>query len=350
MKVFYSISILILIVILFGCEYNILGTYGSSYFRILYNSNSDIFIMDSNGNHKKNLTFDMYKSDFVNNGLQDVTSDCQNILFNQSSTDTVNWENVYTTYIMDINGENKRIISDTSLVLGHPKFSPDGLYIVFAATENVVDIYIMNSDGSNIRNLTNDSDRDWFPQFTPDGSKIIYRSKKNDNMDIYSINFDGTNKTNLTNDGKLWGADYCISEDGSKIVYTSSKDGLPNIYTINIDGTNQIKITDASCNYNPVFSYDKSRIAYISCSISGYDIKIIDNNGKNERKIASTIRPRNDYWRPIALFSPDDEYIIFTSFNDGNCEIYISDIYGRNMKNLTNNPNYDDLGIVLAIK
>ena len=119
---------------------------------------------------------------------------------------------------------------------------------------------------------------------------------------------------------------------------------------MNIDGTNQIKITDSFGNENPTFSYDNSKIAYISWSLSGYDIKLINNNGNNERKIASTIRPRNDYWRPIVLFSPNDEYIIFTSFNGGNSEIYITDIYGKNMKNLTNNPNYDDFGIVLAIK
>ncbi len=352
MKVFYSISILILIVILFSCDKNknILGPYISSYFKILYNSDSDIFIMDSNGNHKKNLTFDMNKSDFVSNGLQDVTSDGQNILFNQSSTDTVNWENVYTTYIMDINGENKKIISDTSLVLGHSKFSLDGLYIASSVSINVNDIYLLNSDGSDIRNLTNDSDREWFPQFSQDGSKIIYISSKDNKCDIYSINIDGSSKTNLTHDGAVITRGYNLSYDRSKIVYVSNKDGQSNIYTMNIDGTNQIKITNSFGNANPVFSYDNSKIAYISWSISGYDIKIIDNDGKNERKIAYTIRPRNDYWRPIALFSPDDEYIIFTSFNDVNSEIYITDIYGKNMKNLTTNPNYDDLGIVLAIK
>ena len=334
-------------IILFSCEQNknILSTYISNDYKILYNSEGDIFIMDGNGRNKKNLTYNFGGSSFVSNSIGDVSSDGQKIIFNQSVTDTVNWETKYTTYIMDITGENKKSLSNTSLIQSNPKFSPDGQYIVFDAKENFYDIYIMNSDGSNVRNLTTDSYRDRYPQFSPDGLKIIYISDRN----IFSINFDGTNKTNLTNDGNLCNASFCISSDGSKIVYISCKDGQSNIYTMNIDGTNQKKITNTAGNQNPSFSYDNSKIAYISWSISGYDIKIIDIDGQNEKIIASTKRPRNDYWRPIALFSPDDENILFTSYNDGNMEIYSVDIHGKYLKNLTNSPNEDYLGIVLAI-
>jgi len=351
MKIFYLMILLFLIIILYSCEQNknSLGPSISNDFKILYNSDGDIFIMDSNGSNKKNLTFDIVGSNFLSNSIGDVSSDGQKIVFNQSVTDTVNWETKYTTYIMDITGKNKKSLSNTSLRPLHPKFSPNGLYIVFNATENVDDIYIINSDGSNARNLTNDSDRDWFPQFSPDGLKIIYRSEKDNNMDIYSINFDGTNKTNLTHDGKLWGAYFCISSDGSKVVYTSCKDGQSNIYIMNIDGTNQIKITNSVGNENPTFSYDNSKIAYISWSISGYDIKIIDIDDQNEKIIASTKRPRSDYWRPIALFSPDDENVFFTNYNGNNTEIYLVDIYSKNLKNLTNSPNEDYLGIVVVV-
>ena len=71
-------------------------------------------------------------------------------------------------------------------------------------------------------------------------------------------------------------------------------------------------------------------------------------DGKDEITVASTKRPAlNDYWRPIVLFCPDNENIIFTCHNDGNDEIYMVDINGENLKNLTNNPNGDYLGIVV---
>ena len=214
MKKFHLIIISFLSIILFSCERNknILGPYISYDFKILYNSDGNIFIMDSDGSNKKNITNDLDGSQSVS----DISSDGLNVLFSNFIPDTINWEHKNTTYIMDINGKNKKSLANTSLRPSHPKFSPDGLYIVFDVGANVDDIFIMNSDGSNTRNLTNDSGRDWFPQFSPDGFKIIYRSEKDNNMDIYSINFDGTNKTNLTHDGKLWSADYCISSDGSK--------------------------------------------------------------------------------------------------------------------------------------
>ncbi|MBC8180012.1 TolB family protein [candidate division KSB1 bacterium] len=350
MKISHLVVISILSIILFNCEEskNIIGPSDIHDIKILYNSESHIFMMDSDGSNKKNLTENLIIGEYSGVGVNDVSSDGLKILFSHHATDTIEWDTKYTTYIMDINGQNKERLNNTSLRPFHPKFSPDGLYIVFDATENVDDIYIMNSDGSNIRNLTNDSDRDWFPQFTPDGSKIIYRSEKNDNMDIYSINFDGTNKTNLTNDGKLWGAHYCISSDGSKIVYTSSKDGQSNLYLMNIDGTNQIKLTNSVGNANASFSYDNLKVVYISWAISGYDIKTIDIDGKNEKTVASTQRPaQNDYWRPNALFCPDNENIIFTCHNDDNNEIYMVDINGENLTNLTNNPNEDYLGLIV---
>ena len=346
MKISHLIIISFLCIVLFYCgqNKNILGPSNGTDFKILYNSDGDIIIMDSDGGNKKNLTDNINIGEYSGVGLDNVSSDGQRILFTLFATDTIEWNTKYTSYIMDINGQNKESLKNTLLRPFHPKFSPDGLHIVFDATENVDDIYIMNIDGSNIRNLTNDSYRDWFPQFTPDGSKIIYRSERDINRDLYSINLDGSDKTNLTNDAKPVGSHYCISSDGSSIVYTDQS----NIYLMNIDGTNQTKLTNSGGNQNPNFSFDNSKIIYISWSISGYDIKIIDNDGMNEKKVASTIRPAlNDYWRPIALFCLDNENIVFTCHNDGNDEIYMVDINGENLTNLTNNPNEDYLGTVV---
>lgn len=205
MKIFDLIIISFLSIMLFSCDQNkdILSANLSNDYKILYNSESDIFIMDSDGRNNKNLTSDYGGGSFVINSIEDVSSDGQKIIFNQSVTDAVNWETNYTTYLMDITGKNKKSLANTSLEPGNPNFSPDGLYIVFHASENVNDIYIMNSDGTNPKNLTNDPDRDWFPRFSADVLKIFYTSEKSSNMDIYSINIDGTNKTNLTQDGKL---------------------------------------------------------------------------------------------------------------------------------------------------
>lgn len=354
MKNYRLIIISFFSIILFRCESNksILDPDSIYDFKILYKSDSHIYIMNGDGSNKVNLSENLNISTYSGVSLNDVSSDGQKILFTYYVTDLTDWNTEYTTYVMDISGKNVESLDNSLFRPSYPQFSPDGLYIVFEAAEDVDDVYIMNSDGSNIRNITNDNDRDWFPRFTPDGSKIIYVSEKNDNMDIYSISLDGTNKTNLTNDGHLWGADYCISSDGSRIVYTSSKDGQSNIYIMNIDGTEKLKLTNSYGNGNPSFSFDNSKITFISSStedIDSYDIKIIDIDGKYAVTLATTKRPpQNDYWRPNSLFCPDNERILFTNYNDDNNEIYIVDIDGENLKNLTNSPTEDSFGIVLT--
>lgn len=350
MKNYCLIFISLFSIVLFNCEpENIIDP---DDFKILYRSDSNMFIMDSDGNNKVNLSENLSIGTYAGVAINDVSSDGRKILFTYNVTDSIDWHTEFTTHIMDINGKNVKSLDNSCLRPLYPQFSPDGSYVVFEATEDTDDVYIMNNDGSNIRNITNDIDRDWFPRFTPDGSKIIYVSEKNDNMDIYSINLDGTDKTNLTNDGHLWGADYCISSDGSRIVYTSSMDGQSNIYMMNIDGTEQLKLTNSHGNGNPSFSFDNTKVTFISSStedIDSYDIKVIDIDGENAITLATTKRPsQNDYWRPNSLFCPDNDRILFTSYNDDNNEIYIIDIDGENLVNLTNSPTEDSFGIILT--
>jgi TolB protein len=303
--------------------------------------------MDCSGYNKQNLTHDLNGDMYTINKLEDVSSDGHKILFTYEVYDPANRNTTYTTYCMDINGNNKKNLANSDLRPFHPKFSYDRQYIVFDATEPVDDIYIMDMDQSEVRNLTNDSDRDWLPQFTPQGDKIIYVSEKENSTDIYSINFDGTNITNLSNAVKPYGTYYCLSTDGSKIAYSSYRDGQIDIYIMNCDGTHQQRLTTSGGNEGPIFSSDNSKVACISWSISGYDIKLIDINSKDEKTLQLITRPQSDYWRPTMRFSPDDSYILYTSYVEGNSEIYLSDLNGNNPINITNNPGGDYLGIVV---
>ena len=303
--------------------------------KILYSSDSDICIMNIDGKNKKNLTSDM-------DGYQyepHISLDSLKIVFTHFVPDTISWKYKYTTYTMDIDGKNKENLANTSLRPLHPRLSPDGNHIVFDATENVSDIFVIKSDGTNLQNLTNDSAGNWFPQFLPDGSKIIFKSEN----DIFSINIDGTNAFNITNSSSS--IDHVdITSDGTKIVCLSARDGQLNVYTIGIDGSNLKKLSNTIAVGNPHFSFDGFEIVYIGWSQTGYDIITMHQDGSNEKIIASTTRPiNNDYWRPTAFFSPDGEYVVFTSFNDGNNEIYVIDVDGNNLKNLTNDPDKEDM-------
>jgi len=64
--------------------------------------------------------------------------------------------------------------------------------------DNNYEIYVMDLDGESQRNLTNDMKWDGLPQFSPDGSRIIYVSSKDGVGEIYNIDINGLQKTNLT--------------------------------------------------------------------------------------------------------------------------------------------------------
>jgi Tol biopolymer transport system component len=343
------ISILFLCFMIYTCKQNmtILDPVIVNHFKIIYNADNNIYIMNGNGMDKNNLTYELEGVHWFSH----ISSDGYYILFTNFIPDTINLNHKYTTYIMEIDGRYKKSLNNTALRPFNPRFSPDGTFITFDATENIDDIFLINRDGTNLKNLTNDGDRDWMPQFSPDGSRILYISAKESGTDLYSINLDGSNKVNLTYDGNLSTAYCSISPDGSKIAYTSLKGGHSNIYLLNIDGTQKIQLTYSFGNSGAVFSYDNERIAYISRSISGYNINVIDSSGKNDRTVFFTERPsRNDYWRPNVLFTPDKEHLLFTGFNDDNTEIYIADLNSYKIKNLTNNPGNDNLAYVLPTR
>jgi TolB protein len=90
----------------------------------------------------------------------------------------------------------------------YPKWSPDGLRIVFTSCGGSPcqtsagfgpDIFVMNADGSGRTNLTNTFDSDFMPAWSPDGSKIVFTSHRDFNDEIYVMNADGSGQTRLTN-------------------------------------------------------------------------------------------------------------------------------------------------------
>ncbi|MFP4026104.1 MAG: TolB family protein [Thiohalospira sp.] len=296
--------------------------------------------MDEDGSNQIKLTDYSYDNIYKGAYVEDIYSKNQKILFTQFIHDSTTHKTRYINFTMDIHGKNIKSLNNSVYRPFHPKFSLDGLFIVFKGTENVDDLYIMKSDGSNIKNITNDNVNDGFPHFSSNSEEIIYLSEN----DIYTINFDGSNKAKLNTTDNVYGSNFCVSKDGSKIVYISSS----KIYMINSNSRDNEMLIEAGVCYKPMISNDNSKIAFVSWMEDGYEngynIKIFDIETRNDVIVANTLRPANDYWRPNILFTPDDESIIFTRYHNDNLEIFMVDIDGSNLHNLTNSPDDEILG------
>ena len=163
-----------------------------------------------------------------------------------------------------------------------PSWSKDGRWLAFvvgppfASGASDVDIWKIRKDGGDAVNLTPDSDaNDALPDFSPDGSRIVFRSMRDGNAEIYVMNADGTGAQRLTHH-EATDTMPAFSSAGDRVAFTSFRDGNFELYTI-----------------------------------------AFDEAGRPARPERLTRSPGHDMH---PRFSPDDEWVLFTSqrggFND----------------------------------
>jgi TolB protein len=158
--------------------------------KILYGDRGDLCTININGNNKVYLT----QNDSFNKHPR-YSPDGTKIVYMSKS----NWYN--NIWIMDSNGDNKQnLTNNTDINNYYPEFSPDGSKIVYHKHFNGnLQICIMNSDGTGKSILTSGISDNFIPQFSRKGDKIIFHSTRDSNSEIYIMNLNGSDQINLTN-------------------------------------------------------------------------------------------------------------------------------------------------------
>jgi len=209
-----------------------------------------------------------------------------------------------------------------------------------------------------IKRVTNVIDS--YPMLSPDGSKIAFQSNRTGDAEIFVMNADGSNLQQLTQSrgfdgGPIW------SPDGKKIVFPSERDQDPEIYIMDADGTNQKRLTNTpGDDSHPHWFPDGTRIVFNSPRTSP-DLKA--DWGKQWQEIFSMKADGSDvrqltFFKTICTYpsiSPDGKKIVFRRVTDGpafnwdltsnvnnrNSEVFVMDLDGKNVINLSNSPSFD---------
>lgn len=121
----------------------------------------------------------------------------------------------------------------------HPRYSPDGLNIVFTTGSDLLDartweIARLDTQTGQVTRLTNNNLRDASPSFSPDGQKILYITSLAEGTNAVALmDLDGSNQQILLNDNhNNWAASF--SPDGRSIVFTRGTGGQDQLYVLDI--------------------------------------------------------------------------------------------------------------------
>jgi len=168
----------------------------------------------------------------------------------------------YLLYSMDINGGNKKKVTDLRLEDSWMSARNGGKEMVVSGRIDKkarFQLFIINTENGSYKQITNDTIaafRD--PVFSPDGKQIVcaYQKDRNDQTqheELYIMNDDGTNMVQLThypeNDSGLFTFHYKAgppkwNAKENFITYHSYQNGKNSIYAVTPDGKKQWKLTD----------------------------------------------------------------------------------------------------------
>ena len=137
-------------------------------------------------------------------------------------------------YSVDLQGGDRRQVTNSLGLNNWPHASPDGKQIVFSSTrDGNFEIYAMNADGADVRRLTNNPFQDLRPKFSPDGKRIAFTSNRDGNYEIYVMNADGSDLKRVTNHPER--DDYAVwHPDGDKLVIVSERSGRHDLYLVGV--------------------------------------------------------------------------------------------------------------------
>ncbi|MEK7448426.1 MAG: DPP IV N-terminal domain-containing protein, partial [Planctomycetota bacterium] len=257
-----------------------------------------------------------------------------------------NWE----IYIMNLNGTNRRRLTDSLSSDQTPVFSPDGTKIAFVSErDSNREIYVIDAFGNgtsgtetNLIRLTKNTLPDEDPDWSPDGTKLIASTYgyvpqvKNYNYEILVVDLDLKAEPPIKNVNNLsrhqatdkvprW------SPDGTKIAFESWRDGNSEIYVMSVDGSDQKRLTENQAkDSRPVWSPDGTKIAFASERDGNGEIYVMNADGSNQQRLT-----QDEAMDTAPSWTPDGNKIIFLSDRDDEWGTYTMGLDGTNPQRLS---------------
>lgn len=255
-------------------------------------------------------------------------------------------------YVMNEDGTNVRRLTDHPAADMMPAWSPDHTKIAFISTRDKVGqkkVYVMDADGSEQKLVGEVSGELAWPTWTPDGKQITFSRSGLTTREtgIFTMKLDGSGLTALgyAGDAPHWRPDgrmlAAYANDNKKLAAFVFPADMTNPGIL--PGNTIVSDKDQGEGLFPKWSPDGMRLAYISRkSTVSSTICFTD-----ERRTRVDCLPNAVLGVDVVFgfdWSPDGKRLVFYGQKTGaNNEIYIANVDGSGVKNVTNHAGNDEM-------
>jgi len=216
---------------------------------------------------------------------------------------------LYRLIVADADGENARLMMESSEPIMSPAWSPDGRRLAYVSFENGnSQVFVQELRSGSRRRVSARKGVNSAPVWSPDGKRLaLTLSRADANLDIYTLVLSNQVLKRLTTWPSIetepnW------SVDGKEIFFTSDRSGAPQVYRVNADGGRPARLTyEGKYNARPRISPDGKRLAVVHNDRGNYRIALVDV----ERAYTQVLS--NGHQDESPSFAPNGEFIIYAS-------------------------------------